>query len=157
MHSSRQAPTRLTWLIIFGGLVCSVFAYGLLCFLIDISHESKPRALNAASLTAIRPILVVAAVVTLVAAVAWLRFRVDGKIGGEGREVVLSAAEFQTDSIVALALSESCAILGLLLFFLGAPLKEFALFALGTLIVDFAFILPRGLQFWATRDNRGSF
>ena len=92
----------------------------------------------------------------LVISVAWLRFRVDGRIGGEGRDLVMSPEQFQTDSIMALALSEACAILGLLLFFLGAPLKELAFFAAGTLLVDFAFILPRGLQFWSAYERNAN-
>jgi len=96
------------------------------------------------------------AVAMLVASVAWLRFRVDGKMGGEGRELMLSPDQFQTDSIVSLALSEACAIYGLLLFFLGAPLREFALFGLGTPMVNFFFILPRGLAFWSAWEKSES-
>ncbi|RYX86269.1 hypothetical protein EON83_03330 [bacterium] len=146
---------RQVWLIIFGALVCSVLIYGLLCFFLE--HSKSPRTTNPASLAQLRPFIIGLAVIMLIASVAWLRFKVDGKIGGEGRPVTITPPEFQSDSIVALALSEACAIFGLMLFFLGAPLQEFAFFAAGTLLVDFAFILPRGLQFWSAMDGRGNF
>ena len=150
MNDSQVTPTRQTWLIIFGALAFSVVMYCVLGFI----TEQHPRRVNPASVAQMRPFLIGAAVVMLVISVAWIRFRVDGKIGGEGRDLAMSPEQFQTDSLVALALSEACAILGLLLFFLGAPLRELAMFAAGTLLVDFAFILPRGLQFWAAHDKR---
>lgn len=155
MNGSQAPAARQTWLIIFGALVFSILIYGLLCFL--IMQSPQPRNTNPASLAQMRPFMIAAAVGALVFSVVWLRVRVDGKIGGEGRPVTLSAGEFQSHSIVALALSEACAIFGLVLFFLGAPITEFAIFAAGTLLVDFAFILPRGLQFWSAYGRRGGF
>lgn len=113
------------------------------------AHRADP-----ATLAQVQPIAIGAAVAMLITSVAWFRFRVDGKIGEEGRAVILSPQQLQSDSIVALALSEACVLLGLILFFMGAPLKELLLCAAGTLIVDFAFILPRGLQFWAANDKQ---
>lgn len=143
----------MTWFILFAALTFSVVIYGLLCFIME--QDPKPRTINPATVAQMRPFFIAAAVGVLLVSVAWMRFRVDSKIGGEGRAVMLTPKQFQADSIVALALSEACSVFGLTLFFLGAPLKEFALFALGTLVVNFAFILPRGLQFWATHDRRG--
>ena len=154
MNTPRPASLRQTWLIIFGALVFSVFVYGLLCYLIE--HSPTPRRVNAASLAAMRPILIGLGIAALVVSVGWLRFNIDGKIGDGSRDLALSPGQFQTNSIVALALSEACCIFGLLLFFIGAPIKEFAIFALGTLFIDFAFILPRGLQFWSAYERTGS-
>ena len=151
MNRPRPAALRQTWLIVFGALVVSVFSYGLLCYLIE--HSPNPRQVNAASVATMRPILIGMGIAALVASVGWLRFTIDGKIGDGGRDLALSPGQFQTKSIVALALSEACCIFGLLLFFMGAPMKEFAIFALGTLFIDLAFILPRGLQFWAAYEK----
>lgn len=113
-------------------------------------EQSSQRQITP-SLPSLRPIFASLGVVALVASVTWLHFSIDGKIGGEGRPASLSPAEFQSHSIVALALAEACSIFGLVLFFLGAPIQEFGYFAAGTLFIDFAFILPRGLQFWSTQ------
>lgn len=139
------SEARQQWLIIFGALVASVAIYGLMCFFIAQNPKSHPASLV---LTQARPVVIGLGIASLLASVLWLRFAVDGKIGGDGRPMTLSASEFQTRSIIALALAEACALFGLLLFFLGAPLADFGLFALGTLLIDFAFVLPRGLAFW---------
>ncbi len=146
---SQQTPptNQKTWFIIFFALVASIGTYGLLCFFVT-QNPTRPIS---PTLATMRPFFIALAVAALMAAVAWLRFRVDGQIGGEGRPVTMSPAQFQTGTIIALALSEACAIFGLVLFFLGAPLGEFALFALGSVFVDLAFVLPRGIQFWATQ------
>ncbi len=148
-------PARRTWLIIFAALSATVFVYGLLAYLIEHNPQSH-RTVNPASVATMRPLLILLALGMLGASVAWLRFRVDGKIGEDGRELLLTPGQFQTDSIVSLALSEACTIYGLLLFFLGAPLREYALFGLGTLLVNFAFILPRGLAFWAAWEKQAA-
>lgn len=145
MNRPQPVPIRRTWLVIFGALSASILVYCLMCFLIE--HNNTTRHINPANVAQIRPFFIVFALAALIASVAWLRFRVDGKIGEDGRDLSLSAEQFQTDSIVALALSEACTIFGLTLFFIGIPLHEFAFFALGTLFVNFAFILPRGLMF----------
>ncbi len=149
---SSQPPPQATpkiWFPIFFGISSSVLIYGLLCYL--ITHNPTAKRHISPNLAELRPFFVALALMSLVAALAWLRFRVDGKIGGEGRPVALSPIQFQTDSIVALALSQACSVYGLALFFLGAPISEFAVFAFGTLFVNFAFILPRGIQFWSTQ------
>ncbi len=144
-NHSLQA-TKKSWLLVFSILVFSIGFYG---FLAGIIERFGTRAAN--SDLAARPFFVAFAVIALIASLVWLRFRIDGKIGGEGRQKLLSPEQFQTDSIVALALAEACSTFGLALFFMGAPISDFAFFAFGTLFVDFAFILPRGIQFWATQ------
>lgn len=146
---------RRTWLIIFAALVWTVFIYGLMAFLLDLSPSRQSPTGRPPDPTALRPIFYGLAVLALVASAGWLHFSTYGKIGGEGRKVELSPSEFQTNSIVALALAEACVILGLALFFLGAPLRELLIFGAGTLLVDLLVILPRGLAFWSywEREN----
>ncbi|PQV63982.1 hypothetical protein B1R32_1074 [Abditibacterium utsteinense] len=150
MNSQTPRPiTKKSWFSIFFVLCGSVLTYGLLCYLITHNPDAKRSAMP--DPTTMRPILIAAGVAALVVSLAWMRLRIDGKIGGEGRPVALSPQEFQTESIIALALAEGCSIFGLQLFFMGAPMSEFAVFGFGTLFVDFAFILPRGIQFWSTQ------
>ena len=150
---NQPRPTRKRWLVTFGFFVLLVGVYGAVCFWVEHSTHRTPDLNNVAQL---RPYMVVAGVISLIGAVVWLRFRVDGKIGEDGRELILASPQFLTDSIVAFSLSNYCALLGLALFFMGAPAQEFLFFAVGTLGVDFAFILPRGLQFWASCDKRSN-
>lgn len=148
MNSPQHSPAALrqTWFVIFVFLCFSVLPYLLIGYLIE-HGATVPRG-NPQSLAALTPFIIPAAGLMLVASIAYLRFQVDGKIGGEGRPLTLSPTEFQTLSIIALALSEACSIFGLFLFFIGAPLQQLAYFVLATLFVNFAFVLPRGLRFW---------
>lgn len=151
MNRSDYVALRQTWLTIFGALSFSVLVYLLLAYFIE--HSPKSRQVNSQTLATMTPIIAFLGVAMLFAAVAYIRFRVDGKIGEEGRPILLTPEQFQTQSIVAFSLSEACATFGLLLFFLGAPLQQLAYFALGTLFVNFAFILPRGLKFWRSYEK----
>ena len=151
MHNQPK-PTRKRWLVTLGFFALLVVVYAAVCFLVEHTTHRTPDLNHVAQL---RPYMVVAGLIALAGSVAWLRFRVDGKIGEEGRELISAPPQFLTDSIVAFSLSNYCALLGLTLFFMGAPAQEFLFFAVGTLVVDFAFILPRGLKFWATYNKRG--
>ncbi|MDQ3812519.1 MAG: hypothetical protein M3347_01055 [Armatimonadota bacterium] len=151
-----QQAGKMTWFIIVFSMVVSVGIYGLLGFL--LSQNRTPRAVSP-SLGTLRPILYILAVVMLLASVAWITFRTQGKTGGVPdttltKVALLSPPQFQTETIVGLSLAEACAIFGLLLFFMGAPLTEFALFAAGTLAVDLLFILPKGIAYWAAWENQ---
>ncbi len=151
MQRNNPPANKRTWLIIFGALVWSVVIYGFLTFLLSQNPVSRPNPANAAPL---RPFVYGAALLALIGAAAYLHFTTYGKIGGEGRAPTLSGEQFQTHSIIALALSEACSIIGLVLFFLGAPMQEFFGFAAATIVLDLVFILPRGLSFWANWEKQ---
>ena len=98
------------------------------------------------------------AILALVASVAWMYVKTNGKIGdgstyGVAKAELMSPSEFQTNSIVALALSEACTIYGLTLFFIGVAIKDFVPFAVGTVLVDLFYILPCGLKYWSNWER----
>ena len=149
--SASAATSKTTWFIIFFALVVSVGIYGLLCFLMAQSRSTP----SGNSLGTLRPIFYVLAGASLLASIAWMHFKTYGKIGGSPvspattAATLLSPQEFQTVSITGLAMAEACSIYGLVLFFIGAPIMEFARFAAGTLAVDLLYILPKGISYWA--------
>jgi F0F1-type ATP synthase membrane subunit c/vacuolar-type H+-ATPase subunit K len=150
MNVDKQAMgTKITWFVIFFGFVTSIGVYGLLCF---IMQQNASRQLSE-SLTTLRPILYALALMDLLLSVGWMMFKSQGKPSSEPGASLIptppSPAEFQTNTIIALAFAESCAFFGLVLFFLGAPIAEFARFAIGSVVVMLVFILPKGLSYWA--------
>lgn len=146
---------KRVWLIIFGALVASIFVYGLLCFILTQARTLHPVKSPSATISLMFHVV---AVVALIAAIGWMHVTTSGKIGGtsvygENQSFLMEPGTFQTNSIVALAIAESCTIFGLTLFFMGATIKDFVPFALGTLLVDLFFILPRGLKYWANWEQ----
>ncbi len=149
------SPEKRTWLIIFGALVASIFIYGLLCVILTQARTMRPVKPPEPTLSLVLHAL---ALVALLASIVWMHVKTSGKIGGtsvygETQSNLMEPSAFQTNSIVALAVAESCTIFGLTLFFTGATIKDFVPFALGTLLVDLSFILPRGLKYWANWEQ----
>lgn len=147
---TQEPANRRMWLIIVGALVASVFTYVLLCLLVTQSRAALPIRLSPA--TTVSLVLQVLAVVALLASIVWTHVTTSGKIGdvsvyGERQANLMEPDLFRVQSLVALALAESCTISGLTLFFMRATIKSFIPFALGTLLVDLFFILPRGLKY----------
>ncbi len=152
----QQGSPKMTWVIIVFAMAMSVLIYGLLCFFL-MQSRTPP---SGRSLATMRPIVSAMAVLSLVAAIGWLQWKTSGRIGDtpavlgdRSSAALMEPGEFQTQSIIALALAEACSIYGLLLFFLGAPITEYAVFAAGSLLVILLYILPRGLKYWAAREN----
>jgi F0F1-type ATP synthase membrane subunit c/vacuolar-type H+-ATPase subunit K len=151
--TSTGAPqaTKKIWFAILFALVVAVGVYGLVAFIIAQNRSAPPPGNN---LETLRPILYIAAGVALLSAIGWMHFRTYGKIGDvtalpEPRAPLMSPGQFQTETIIGLALAEACSIFGLVLFFLGVPLVEFARFAAGTILVDVFYFLPKGMKYWA--------
>ncbi len=98
----------------------------------------------------LRPICYALAGVSLLASIVWMHLKMQGKsrLVGEPSKP-LSPGEFQTLTIQAMAMADVCAPFGLLLFFLGALITEFALFAIASVVVMLVFILPKGINYWA--------
>ena len=142
-EASNVEPTKQSWLIILGALAVSVLIYGLLAYLLQ--NSPQPRAISP-QLPTLRVVVTLAALGALAASMAWLHFTTQGKMGTPN---LMTPGEFQTQSIVAMALAEACSICGLLLFFLGNTLIQFAPYIAGTLLVFGLWILPFGLRYWA--------
>ena len=145
----QTASARQTWLIILGALAVSILIYGFLAYLIQ--NSANPRAINP-NLPTLRVIFTALALASLLAGIGWLHFATSGKMG-DSNAPILAPGEFQTQSIVAMALTELCTILGLLLFFLGNTLAQFAPYMAASLLVYLGYILPRGLRYWAAWDD----
>lgn len=149
---------RQTWLIIFAALVGSVFLYGLVCFFITQSRIAHPQNAPKPPADILCWMFSAMAVLALLASIVWMYVKTNGKIGdgstyGVAKAELMSPGEFQTQSVVALALSEACTIYGLTLFFIGVAMKYLVPFAFGTLIVDLFYILPRGLKYWSSWEQ----
>lgn len=157
-QSIQSQTNRKVWLIIFGSLVFSLFTYGLLCFLITQSRIRNPQSAPHMPDEVRHWVLLSMGIASLMASVIWMYVKTNGKIGdgstyGVAKAVLMPLDTFQTQSIVALAIAHACAIFGLLFFFMGAAIKDFVPFALGTLIVDLFYILPRGLKYWSSWEQ----
>jgi hypothetical protein len=144
--NKQTTAKKTTWFIIFFAFVTSVGVYGLLCFIIQ---QSKSPPQPQSILPTVRPILYAAAGVCLLASIVWMHLKSQGKAKMVGEPLTLpSPDEFQTATITALSLADTCAPFGLLLFFLGAPIAEFARFAVASVVVMLFFILPKGMGYW---------
>lgn len=148
MNPQATPATKRTWFIIFGALVFALFIYALLCYLILQTRRLAPYAAN--TVATMRPILGAVGVAVLIGSVAYLSRSMAGKSGGSE---LMTPRAFQSASIVSLALAEACAIFGLTLFFMGGTIRDYAMFAAGTLFVDFAFILPKAKRYWAAWEE----
>ena len=96
----------------------------------------------------------VAAGLLLLMAIWWTLSKVRPKqeVGGEAE--LVPAATFQTNSIIALALSEAAAIMG----FVAAPSGHGSMmipFVGGSLVVILFVILPSGVAYWRLKEERG--
>jgi F0F1-type ATP synthase membrane subunit c/vacuolar-type H+-ATPase subunit K len=141
------APTnRRTWLIILFAMVMTIPIYGVLCYFMMQGKTWPPK--TPPNFATVRLMVSIMAVAELAAAVAFLQLKTWGRLGEE-RNQLMSPQEFQTNSIISMALAEACTIMGLFLFFSGNPIENFAYYALGTLAVHIGFILPKGLKYWA--------
>jgi len=158
MSEPTAKADKKNWLIIFAALVGSVFIYGLMCFVITQGRVANPQSAPKTPQDTLRWMFSAMAVVALLASLGWMHVKTSGKIGdgstyGLAKAELMSPGEFQTQSIIALALSEACTIYGLTLFFIGVAIKDFVPFAVGTLLVDLFYILPRGLKYWSSWEQ----
>jgi hypothetical protein len=156
--NSRTPASRTTWFILFWALTASVLVYGAVVHAMGQS-VGRPSAANEVVHSVIRPILYLVDFVVLTMAVVIPRSYIRKNTNPDpqapiGTDPVPSPQVFQQASIVSLSLSESCAISGLLLFFLGEPAREFWNFAGLTLLFNLAYILPRGVRYWSTAQNQ---
>jgi hypothetical protein len=100
-----------------------VLIYGLLCFFLMQRPHTAERKIAAT----MRPIVSAMAVLKP-GSRDWVAAMEDKRkdrrhatvLGDRSSAALMEPGEFQTQSIIALALAEACSIYGLLLFFLGA-------------------------------------
>jgi F0F1-type ATP synthase membrane subunit c/vacuolar-type H+-ATPase subunit K len=133
---------KRTWYILFCAFIASIGVYGLLVSMLAAQRASM-QPLPAVP-AVLRQGIYLLACACLLGAIGWMQRAAPGFT-----RTPLSPAQFTSMTIVALAMSEACAIFGLLLFMLGGPPAEFARFAIATVLVNLLFILPRGVRYWA--------
>lgn len=155
MTSSSPATPKsdaLTYFTIFGSITFSAFLYTALAFFMETTRSRTRLTATPAPMPGINLGIGAVALLSLLAASAFMvlqtRGRIDGAAMPDTNPSRLSHSDFQTVSIIALALAEVCAIAGLVLFFLGGPAIGILPYVGGTLAVNFLVILPIALRYW---------
>lgn len=151
-------PDRKTWLIIFAATTGAVLLYGVICFFMAQYRAANPIIMSKLPSDVLRLISSMMAIIALIASVAWMYIKTSGKIGdGSTYEVakaeLMTPSGFQNNSLTALGLSVACSSFGLTFFFISATFRDFVPFALGTLLVNLFYILPRGLKYWSSWEQ----
>lgn len=121
-------PKRL-WYLIFGLFVLALPIYAWVLHTVEANptrYHSDPTALH--------PYLYALAGVVLFCAIGISLWVMPNSS---------TTRQFRKSLIVALSLALSCYVLGMLLFFLGAPAREAIPFQIATFSVDLLFILPQ--------------
>lgn len=126
-------PQKQVRVILLFAFMASVLIHGVMVMILSHNPETTPVSF----LENAREICYTLAAAGLLTSVYWTFVKLPA---------ALDAQRFQTEMIVALALSEICSIAGLFLFFLGHKPPDFWPFGIATLIVQGLFILPRVLQ-----------
>jgi hypothetical protein len=146
---------RLTWFTVFGGMAASVIFYRIVMALIP------PQTL-AANGSTIRIAFYILAPLSLILSIVWTRTRLEPAADSSGStEPPQPPPErFLGLSIIAMAQAEMSAIMGFVLYFMGAIAPaEYLAFGAGTFLVLALVILPRGLAYWGawqTYEESGS-
>ena len=151
--------SRNASLIVVAAFVFSVVIYIAICFLIETNKSNAPNFAPLVPSQTSRQVIPVVALFALLASSLWIKFRTAGRSGDKPKvigidEPLMSREEFQTEWIVALALSELCVVSGLVLFFMGGPARGITPYAAGTAFVDLVVILPVILRYWAEHERR---
>jgi F0F1-type ATP synthase membrane subunit c/vacuolar-type H+-ATPase subunit K len=143
-QSPAKANAKIQWLVVVLAMTSSIPVYALVAFLVSQGIETTPSELA----TVLRPVLYLAAG-TLVAVSLFVMPRV---AGGATNDALPSPESFRKRSFLALALAESSAVLGLVLFFVGRSWPDFLVLAgIGALSILLN-VLPQGLRHFATPE-----
>lgn len=121
---ARPQIDKRAYFIVQYALTVSNGIYLLLGYLMA---QSPSRAAMPMPKTVTQLMLEVVAAVCLFASMAYMQFRTGGKSGdvpaiGGSQPPLMEPKEFQSETVVGMALAEACSVLGLLLFFMGMPL-----------------------------------
>jgi len=155
-QGTNTPQNRTSWLVIFASMLVSLGVYCILAVILQQSGSQPPVTAGAEVL---RQVVYAAAVLVLLASILFWNVRtravtVTPGYGAQTRPHLPSASQFQTSTIVTLALAEGAGVLGLLLFFMGAGLNDvFALAGAGAAVM-LALVLPRGLRYWSLVETR---
>ncbi len=149
-------PSRSTWLIIASSMAIACVIYAFVLYMILRTPSATP-ALPASP--AARVAFWCAAAVALVASMLWTHLRLRVPIGralrSEPDATLPGTVEFQTASIVSLALAEAACVFGFvegILF--RTPLPDYVPFGIAGLAVIVFDIVPLGLSYWTAWENR---
>jgi len=141
-----QTP-KMTWFVIVLAMVLAIVFYGLIAMLLP--RESLPVQ-PPAVLSMLRPFLFAFGMVCVLGAIGWIYRNAQGS----ATTTLPSPRDFNTATIIGLALAEVGALAGLVLFVLGGPFSDFVLLALGALAVDLLYILPKGRSYWTAWEEK---
>ena len=135
-------PEKARWLILVAGLTASIPLYAVVVFVVSSAEapvDVAPRAL--------RYVLYGAAF-----GLALLALAVAPRVGSDPA-TALPFDVFLRRTLISLAIAETSAILGLVLFFLGRNLADFLVLAGLALAGSLLGIIPRGLRWFRQREE----
>jgi len=135
-------PEKVRWLVLVAGLTASIPLYAVVVFVLS----SAEAPIDAAP-PALRYVLYGAAF-----GLALLGLAVAPRVGTDPA-TALPFDAFLKRTIFSLAIAETSAILGLVLFFLGRNLADFLVLAGLALAVILLGIVPRGLRWFRLRED----
>ncbi len=133
---------RSIWLATTLAMLAAVPMYAVVAWVLS-SSEARPDGSLARRLQTVFQI--VGPMVALAGA-AWMRLRVM-------RDP--TPQQFLTDSMIATALAEAPAILGLIGVLAGGSFQDFVWMAAISVIVIGGVVIPAGLRWWADRESGG--
>ncbi len=147
----KPLPNRLTWLTIVFAFIGSLVMYGMLAYTLD---SSGARAVTE-GLETIRLPISLLAIFVLLASIVWAQLRLTvHAMSPSSATDLLPPQKYIANTLISLALAEACAIVGLLMFFLGASYGEFLVFVVPSAVVMAVVILPKGIAYWQVWENR---
>ncbi len=136
-------PEKARWLILVAGLTASIPLYAVVAFVLASSAgapvESAPEGVRYGFYGA-------------AFALALLALGVAPRVTTDPA-TALSFDAFLRRTLLSLAIAETSAILGLVLFFLGRNLADFLVLAGLALAVSLLGIIPRGLRWFRQREE----
>ena len=142
MPRQTPLPEKGRWLILVTGLTVSIPLYAVVVFV--LASAQVPAAPAPAGLRF--------AIYGCAFALVFLSLVVAPRVG-EDRATALPFDAFLRRTIFSLALAETSAILGLVLYFLGRNLGDFLVLAGLALAVILLGVVPRGLRWFRLREE----
>jgi len=135
-------PEKARWLVLVTGLTASTPLYAVVAFVLaatEAPHATPPIGVRSAFYGA-------------AVALALLALAVAPRVGADPATNPPFDA-FLRRTLMSLAIAETSAILGLVLFFLGRNLGDFLVLAGLALAVILAGVVPRGLRWFRVREE----
>lgn len=136
-----RGSRKSVWYALFGTFCLSVALIGAAPFLLGGPKASGDPSGSITMAYALAALVLLASV-----AVAALNMR--PREGTRARITWPTPSEFQTTTLIALALSEVAAVIGFVMVGLKSPMDSWP-FPAASLLVNLMVILPRAIQYWA--------